>query len=176
MTNVIKKNGVNFGIILAVYFILRTALIYTIDLKLFVNSWFGFVDLIVSIILAIIAIAKTKKALGGFISFKEAFSVYFLTILIGLVIYSIFNIILFNVIDPAAKEIVKEHTIEYTVNMMKKFGSIDTQTLKETVAKLRETDSFSIPQQLLGLGISLLMYAVIGLIVAVAMRKNKVFE
>jgi len=175
MTNTIKKNGVTFGIILAAYFVIRTALVYSIDLKLFVSGWFGFVDFIVLLVLTIVAIAKAKKAMGGFISFKEAFTVYFITVLIGLVTYTVFNMLLFNVIDPEAKEIVREEVITKTVETMKSFGG-DSAMLKETITKMRETDSFSIPQQALGLGMGLLMYSVIGLIVAVAMKKNKPFD
>jgi hypothetical protein len=175
MTNVIKKNGVTFGIILAAYFVIRVALMYSIDLKLFTNGWFSLVDLIALLALTIIAIGKTKKAMGGFISFKEAFTVYFITILIGFVVYTIFNMLLFNVIDPGAKEVLQEEVIRKTVETMKSFGG-DSAMLKETVTKMRETDSFSIPQQALGLGMALLMYSVVGLIVAAVMKKNRPFE
>lgn len=175
MTNTIKKNGVTFGIILAAYFIVRTALIYSIDLKLFTSGWFTLVDFIAILTLTIIAISKTKKAMGGFIAFKEAFTVYFIAILIGLTTYTIFNMLLFNVIDPDAKEIVKEEVIQKTVETLKSFGG-DSTVIKETVTKMRETDSFSIPQQALGLGIALLMYAVVGLIIAAIMKKNRPFD
>lgn len=172
MTNVIKKNGINFGIILAIYFVLRTALIYSIDLKLFVNGWFGFLDFVVTIIITIIAVYQAKKAMGGFIAFKEAFTTYFIATVIGLVTYSLFNILLFNVIDPAAKETVQEHVLEKTVEAMQQFGA-DSDSIRETAKGMRETDSFSIPQQLLGLGISIIIYSIIGLIIAAIMKKNK---
>lgn len=175
MTNVIKKNGVTFGIILAAYFVIRIALMYSIDLMLFANGWISLFDFIVLLTLTIVAIAKTKKAMGGFISFKEAFTVFFITILIGFVAYTLFYLLLFNVIDPGAKEILQEEVIRKTVETMKNFGG-DSAMLKETVTKMRETDSFSIPQQALGLGMALLMYSVVGLIVAVAMKKNKPFD
>jgi hypothetical protein len=173
-TNTMKKTGVTFGLILAAYLVLRTTLIYSIDLTLFVNGWLGFIDFLVALVLTIVAIAKVKKSMGGFISFKEAFSVYFITIAIGLTVYTIYNMILFNVIDPEAKQVVQEHVIESTIGTMQKFGA-DSAMIKESVTKMRETDSFSIPQQLLGLAITLIVYSIIGLIVAVAMRKNKTY-
>ena len=81
MTEAIKKNGVNFGIIMAAYFVVRTSLMYAIDLKLFTNGWISLFDFIVALTLSIIAISKAKKALGGYISFKEAFTIYFLNII-----------------------------------------------------------------------------------------------
>lgn len=172
MTDAVKKNGITFGIIIAVYFVLRVSIMYAIDISLFANGWISAIDFVVCLTLSIVAISKAKSAMGGFISFKEAFTVYFLNVLIGMTVYTLFIIILFNIIDPAAKETVNELVVTKTIEGMQSFG-VDSATLKKTAEDLRAKDSFSVANQLLGLPIGLAISSVIGLIVAAAMKKNK---
>lgn len=174
MNDIIKKNGVTFGIILGVYFILRTTIMYSVDLKLFVNGFIGIGDFIVSLILGVIAVSKAKKSLGSFITFKEAFTTYFIAMVIGLSMYTVFNIILFNVIDPGAKDILKQHFMEYALNMMQSLGGGNNSAIiKQSVEQIKNTDTFGPFEQLKGLVISILLYSVVGLIVAAIMKKNK---
>jgi len=172
MTEAVKKNGINFGIAIAIYFVLRTSLMYTIDLKLFTNGWISLLDLIVAVTLTILAISKAKKALGGFISFKQAFTVYFLNTLISFFIYTLFIILLFNVIDPEASEIVHNYNIEKTVEGMQNFG-VDSKTIRETAEKMKESNTFSVSNQLIGFPIGVGISCIIGLIIAAIMKKNK---
>ncbi len=58
----------------------------------------------------------------------------FIYAIVGIAISVVFNIILFNVIDPGAKETVKELSIEAAVDMMKKFNT-PTAAIKEAVEK-----------------------------------------
>ena len=44
----------------------------------------------------IISTAKSKKINGGYLSFKEAFSSYFITIAIALIIHTLVSIIIFK--------------------------------------------------------------------------------
>ncbi len=172
MTEAIKKNGVTFGIIMAAYYVLRGSIMYAVDLELFTNSWIKLFDFIITLALSIIAISKAKSALGGYISFKNAFVVYFINILIGLVVYSIFIIVLFNIIDPAAKDTLQEYTIKSTVEGMQKFGA-DSDMIRETAKNMQKSNPYSTGNQLLGLPIAIAISCVIGLIVAAIMKKNK---
>lgn len=171
MSEAIKKNGVSLGIVLSVFLVLRTAIMYLVDLKLFVNGWIGLVDFVVIIVIGCIAIARAKKELGGFINFKEAFTTFFISSTIGLTIYTLFTFILFNFVDPEAKETVKTHLIEYTVNMMQKFGG-NSEMMKASLDSIKNDDMFSLGSQLQGLLVSIIIYTIVGLIVAVAF-KNK---
>ena len=75
---------------------------------------------------------QTRKALVNNYSFKDAFTTYFIYAIIGIAISVVFNIILFNFIDPSAKETVKELSIEAAVEWMKKFNT-PTSAIKEAV-------------------------------------------
>jgi selenophosphate synthase len=171
MNEVIKKNGLNYGVIVGILMILITATMYAIDLKLFVNNWIGAVNFIIIITLGCISVSKSKKALGGFMSFKEAFSGFFICVAVGIGIQILFNTLLFNLIDPSAKETITEHMIEYTVNLMKGFG-VPTDALKKAVEEIEKTDSFGPIGQLKAYFWQVLVYSLIGLIVALIFRNK----
>ena len=171
MNEIIKKNGINYGVIIGLFSVLVTASIYSINLKLFTSPWIGVSSLIIYIIIGVLLVISTKKQLNNIISFKEAFTVYFLAAVIGSVISTLFNIVLFNFIDPQAKETIKEQTIKYTVEMMEKFGA-PASSVNETIQKLNETDNFSTGNLITGMAFSLVFAAILGLILA-AIFKSK---
>lgn len=171
MNEIIKKNGIKFGVIAGVIGVLITAGIYIIDLKLFTAWWLGIISILIYLVLGIVLMIQTKKALQNNFSFKDAFTTYFIYAIVGIAISVVFNIILFNVIDPGAKETVKELSIEAAVDMMKKFNT-PTAAIKEAVEKMEEQDQFETFQQLKGSIFSIIFSAIFGVILA-AIFKSK---
>ncbi|MCG2610514.1 DUF4199 domain-containing protein [Flavobacterium sp. SM15] len=171
MNPIIKQNGINYGLAMGIISVLFTASLYAIDLKLFTNMWLGIIMIVVYLVIGIILVSKTKKQLNGLITFKEAFTVYFIAAAIGAAISVVFNILLFNVIDPAAKETLNNEVIEYTVNMMKKAGT-PSDKLKEIVEKMQETDNYSVGNQSKGLVFSLIFSAIFGSLLALIFRNK----
>lgn len=171
MNEIIKKNGISFGIILGLFSIVITTAIYVTDLSLFTKPWIGIISIVVSIAIGVILVSKTKKQLNGQISFKGAFSVYFLAAVIGGLISTIYNYLLFNVIDPEAKEKIKEIITKYTIELMEKIGTPQEQ-LNEIIQKMGETDNYSLGNLFFGYAISLIFSAIFGLILA-AIFKSK---
>ena len=80
--------------------------------------------------------------------------------------------ILFNVIDPQAAETLTELTIESTRKMMEGFGAPEAQ-INETLQQMQDENQFSILNQLKGYGFQLILYALIGLIVALIFREKE---
>ncbi len=174
MNEIIKKNGINFGIILGLISVLFTTVIYAVDLHLFTSWWIGIVSIIIAITIGVVLVSKTKKQMGGIISFKEAFTVYFIAAAIGSFISTLFYYILFNFIDTEAKETIKEITLKYTADMMEKFGA-PAASVNETMQKLAETDNYSLGNLTFGFAIGLVLQAIFGLILA-AIFKSKPSE
>jgi Protein of unknown function (DUF4199) len=142
MNEIIKKNGVSFGVMTGILSALITAAIYAIDLNLFVKWWIGIVIMLVYIIIGIVLLSKTKKELKGVFTFKEAFTTYFISAVIGIVISVGFNILLFNVIDPSAKDTINEIVIKYTAETMQKFGA-PSVAVNEAIKKMQENNPYS---------------------------------
>lgn len=172
MNEIIKKNGINFGIITGVISVLITSSIYIVDLSLMTKWWLGLTILVVYIVIGCVLLAKTKKDLGGFMSFKEGFTTYFISALIGIAISVIFNILLFNVIDPEAAVTLKEMTLKSTADMMKNFGA-PTSEIKKAIEKMEDYDQFSTLEQLKGSIWSIVGASIFGLILAAIFKKDK---
>ena len=171
MENSIKSNAINYGLYLGAFLALLTVIVYAINLDMMTNTWYGIFILLMIIVFGIVSVAKAKGILEGYISFKQSFTTYFLTILIGLVISTVVSYIIFNIIDPDAAIAIKEKTIEATINMMEGFGA-PAETIAEQVDKMEKDNQFSIGNIVQGLAMQLIIFSIIGLIVAAIMKKN----
>lgn len=171
VNEIVKKNGITYGIIIGVVSALITAVIYAVDINLFLSGWLGAAIIGVYIVIAIILLIKTKKELNGVFPFKDAFTTYFIAALIGIAISTLFNIVLFNVIDPSVKDTLKEITAKYTVEMLKKFGT-PTSAINEAVKKLNESNPYSAIELLKGSIFSIVINCIFGLIMAAFFKSN----
>ena len=123
MENSIKSIAKNYGTYLGGLLALLTVLVYAVSLDMMTNVWYGIFILLLIVVFGIVSVAKTKGESEGYISFKQSFTAYFITILIGLVISTVVSYIIFNIIDPEAAEAIKEKTIEASIAMMEGFGA-----------------------------------------------------
>jgi len=171
MEKSLKSIATNYGLYLGVFLALVTVLAYAINLELLTNMWVGILILISIIIFGIISVAKVKQAQNGFASFKQAFTSYFITVLIGLLISTLVSFLLFNVIDTDAAEVLKEKTIEKTVQMMEGFNT-PTEVIDKSVEEMESQNQYSIGNITKGLAGYLVVFSIIGLIVAAAMKKS----
>ena len=171
MENSIKSSAINHGLYLGGLLSILTVLVYAVKLDLMTNTLYGISLLLVIVAFGIISIAKGKGIQEGFISFKQSFTAYFITVLIGLVISTIVSYIIFNIIDPEAAEAIKEKTIEASIKMMEGFGA-PPDTIAEQVDKLEKGNQFSIGNIAQGLAGQLVIFSIIGLIAAAIMKKN----
>lgn len=171
MNEIIKQNGIKFGIIGGLINIAIVLGIYLTDYKLFASSGIGLISLIASVAISISLFIVTKKQLNGQLSFKEGFTTYFIYTINSIAIATLFQILLYNVIDPELKAKVTEIVIEKTAEMMKSIGG-SNEILKDTIKKLKEEDSFSVGNQIFGAVWTLALSCIWGLILA-AIFKSK---
>jgi len=171
MNEIIKKNGVSFGVMTGVLSALITAAIYAIDLNLFVKWWLGIIIILVYLIIGIVLLSKTKKELKGIFTFKEAFTTYFISAVIGIVISVGFNILLFNVIDPSAKDTINEIVIKYTAETMQKFGA-PSVAVNEAIKKMQENNPYSTIELLKSSVFSIGGSALFGLLLALIFKSK----
>lgn len=171
MNEIIKKNGIQFGIITGAASVLITTLLYVINPELFISSWLGFVKFGIFTIIAITLLTKTKKALAGIFPFKDAFTTYFISAVIGLLIATIFEIVLFHLIDPSLKETLKELSIKFMAEFLQKLGAPSSE-IKKAIDQIENTDQFSIGKLVQGFFIYTVLSSIFGLILA-AIFKSK---
>ena len=167
-----KKISTSYGVYLGIALILIVVLAYAFDLSLFTKWWFGIGLLAFVIIMASMATSKAKKISASLFTFKDAYGAYFLTVFIGTLISLLFGVILFNVIDPQAAETLTELTIESSRKMMESFGAPESQ-IDAALQEMQENNQYSLMNQLKGYGFQLILYAIIGLIVALIFREKE---
>ena len=166
--SIATNNGLYLGGILAAI----TVLAYAAYLDLFTKWWFGIISAIIIIVFGVMSISKSRALQNGIISFKEAFTSYFLTVIIGLALATIVSFVIFNIIDPEAAETLKQKTIEMTINMMEGFGA-PAETVAEQVDQLEKLDQFSIGNTLKNLAYQIVFFSVIGLIASLIMKRTE---
>lgn len=171
MKDAIKSNASRFGLIAAAISVGYTLLAYLVDITLMVNYFAGIGLWIVGLIIFILAVSRAKKQMGGFITFRDAFSTFILAYIIFALISTSFNILLFGVIDTAAAEEIRELTIEAQVELMENIGAPEDQ-IEENIQMLEEGNPYGIGSLVQGFFWGIVIYAIIGLIVAAIMKKN----
>ncbi len=168
----LKKIASQLGLFLGLALIVLTSIAYAVDLNLFTKWWYGVGIMFLVVSFGCVAAVRTKKAAGGFLGFKETFISYFITVVVGVAIYTAYSILLFNVIDPEAKDIITENVIKYTIDMMQGFGAKPAD-INKIVEDMKNTDNFGFVGQAKGLIWNILIYSVIGLIAALIIKREK---
>ena len=119
-----KSIAVNNGLYLGGILALISVLIYAVNLDLFTEWWLGIILFLVVVVYGVLTAIKSRTSLGGFISFKQAFTSYFITIAIGTLIATIVGIAIFTFIDPEAATYLNEQILLLTKQTMERFGML----------------------------------------------------
>ena len=115
-----------------------------------------------------------RTNIGGYMSYKESFKFSFLVMTVSYVIGIIFNIVLYTVIDPGLPEVIKQITIEKTVEMMEGFGSSD-EVIDATIEGVEKgIDDSTTPMGLIKSSPwGLLFLALLSLLTSAFIKKNR---
>ena len=168
----IKTKGINFGLGYGLYLILLTLYAYVLDNSFFASFWFlGFV-IIGFFVNGFWVIASLKKAQEGYVTFKEAFTVFFISNAFGLLLSTLITILIFIVIDPELQTVVKDLTISKTTEMMENFGA-PSEAIDEAIENIKVQDNFSIAAQIKGYFSTLAISSIIGLLLSLILKKKK---
>ena len=113
--------------------------------------------------------ARQRKAMGGFISLKDAFSAIFVAILISTLISSVWGIIYAKWIDPNVTEKVKESTLAFMEGM-----KVPQEKLDSTAADLDKQLSESLKPGILiyNYAKSLVIMSIFGFICALIVKRE----
>ena len=175
MNEIIKKNGIKFGLILGGIGILSQLTVYLLGGITKENAITGSIIQIVFwlayLITRIVQCSNTKKELNGFITFKELFTTLTITITIGILISQTFTFLLNNFIDAEYGKLMNEFINDQQViaaNATKSFTKVSSEDLKE----IAKTDNFSIIKILQGSAMAFLISSIMNLILA-AIFKSK---
>ena len=167
----VKESAIQYGLILGGILAILIVMMYALNQDLFLEWWIGIVVIPLIIIgTGIVSTAKSKDLLGGIMTFKEAFTAYFITIALGLLISTAVGILIFSIIDPELAKYIQEQSIEISRGIMERFDT-PPEMIEEELDKLRGVDNYSFTSQLKSYFGSLVFFSVIGLLVGLIFKK-----
>ena len=175
--NSLLNHSLKFGFIIGIINIIIGVLAYMVGESLMVKWWFGLLVLVINIALLVYSGNQYRASLGGYMNFKTAFSVTFVTFVIAGILGTIFNILLYQVIDPELPGRLSKAAVEQAEKMMTNMGA-STDRVDEQLSAIEERmdGQFSLMGQLKGFGIGIIIYAVISLILGAILKKSEKLE
>lgn len=170
MTNKILVNGVITGAVTSLYM----ALLYSAGMETFSNWLLSSLMYPIIIGLTCYFTAQLKKQfLEEAFNFLQTFVVILSIMMVAALVSTVWNIILFNVIDTSLAKELSERILEQTAETMEKWGAPES-TMKETLKGMRDLPSqFKPIAQLLSWLKGGIFMAIISLICAVFMRRKE---
>lgn len=166
-----NSSAINYGLYLGAALSLITVAIYAVNIDLILEFWLGIFLFFIVLACGVASAINTRKLLNGFLSFKKAFTSYFITIAVGTLIATVVGIAIFTYIDPEAAVYLNEQTLILSKQMMERFG-MPQEAMQVALEEAGKKDNFSLEMQAQGFVFKLAFYAVIGLIVALIVKKT----
>ncbi|MBB1150201.1 MULTISPECIES: DUF4199 domain-containing protein [unclassified Myroides] len=171
MKNPLNKVGITFGIVLALYYILFNCTLFFTDQTLFANKFVGFFNMAIIIIIGVLCVFAAKRKMGGYLTFREAFTPFLIMIAIGVTMNFVLYNVLFQLVDPSAKDVINKVLHDMLVETLNNSGLPQAQ-IDEQFAKAKELNQFEPKSQLFMWAGSILRNSILGLLLA-AIFKNK---
>lgn len=167
------QHALRWGLIVGAISIVLTGVFYAVDYTMLANWKTGIFMFVLFIGLAIYAGINYRGEAGGYLSYGKAFQHAFMLMAISGLLSTIFNIVLYTIIDPELPGKLAEATMETTRAMMERFGMPEDQmdqALED--ARRRSENQFTPVGLLISYGIGLIIYAVLSSITSIFVKKN----
>jgi hypothetical protein len=173
MTDPIKKIGFRNGFLLGCLLILFSTYINFFHLELLTNVWLGFSTVFVLIVFGIVSILQTKVKLGGLITFKESFSSYFYTILMGNLMSTLYLLLLYVLLlSPETKELIRQGMRDFDISLLQQ-NQMSQKNIDDTLEFYKTYNPFTISTVFTGFIKYLLRDCLIGFLVALIFRNKR---
>lgn len=161
------------GSMAALISVILSLVAYIISVELLLGWQLGVAQAILIITTMVVVSRAIRTDEGGFISFWRVFAHIMISVLCILFASALFNVLLFDVINPNLVDVVLDISLERAEDMMKKFGlegDLLEETMKETEKEIRK--GFTLAGMFKGVIFSSIFWGLIGLIVAATHNKT----
>ncbi|MBL6662775.1 MAG: DUF4199 domain-containing protein [Flavobacteriales bacterium] len=174
MKDYILKNGLVFG---AISIILNSAA-YSLGVDFFMSPALLISKIVIYVTVIIFLVLNFRKIIGGYISFKDTFSVSLGITAAGSFISTLFIILLFNFIDSNFAVLIKEATIEKLMMSLEQMpeGNAFYENIENSIDEIEKTNIYSVNNQWKALIQEIFSYSVISVIIALFIKKDKPIE
>lgn len=168
----IKKISSRQGLYLGAILSLLTIITYFINWDVFLSPWFQFSKFLIVVSLAIYATLLSRKAYFHDFSFRDGFSAFFITIAVGLGIFTLVNWLLFDFLVIEAGHYINNSAIEIRREQLESLDQ-DSKKIEEEINFLKENYQFSFKSQFKGYLINLVLYCLIAPLAALIFKTKK---
>ena len=174
MKDYILKNGLILGSISITLLVAS----YAIGVDFFLNDTWSVIKGILPYVVLIFLVIEYKKLVGGYISFKETFTVTLGITVAGAFLSTFFSILLFNFIDPDFAVQLKDFTVEKLAIQLDQLPESNAMysVMETLIEQTQEEDIYSISNQASALFYSLFFHILFSAIIAAFIKKNKPVE
>jgi len=171
-----KKNvGVLYGLLNAGAGIVFTVILYLGGAKMFVNP-IAYLGICIPIVVCVLGGLAQRKQQGGYLEFSEALKVTFLILIIGSLIATIFQYVLFNYIDVPFRQALAQESAAKTEQIMRRFGAPE-EKIDKAVEETLNGNNYTIARLFLAFALGSIFWFIVALIVsAIIKRKRPPFE
>ena len=173
-TPTLYQHAAKWGMIMAGVSIFLTVLFYIVDYTVLITLKYLLLLILIYLSVVIFAGINYRKSIGGYLSYGQAFLNGFIILAVAGLIGTVFNLILYYVIDPELPQKLIDASIENTREIMEKFGvSGDQADEALEKAKTEASKKLSITGQAMGYVWLLVISAVVSAITSLFVRKNQ---
>jgi hypothetical protein len=160
-----------FGMFSALASVLVFVVIYIGGVAWF-SSPLAWLSYVVPIVFCVIACITAKKSNEGYLEFKEALKICFgILVLTGLA-SSIVSYVLFNYIDVAFADSLKQLSIEKTQEIMEKF-KVPAEETEKAINTIANKNIFALGEIIKGFTLGCIGYFIEALIIAAIIKKKR---
>jgi uncharacterized membrane protein YcgQ (UPF0703/DUF1980 family) len=169
-----KEGVIRYGILVGGIVSAYIALLYSAGMEVFANWWYSALMYPVSIgLICYFSIQLRNKNPEAPFQFKHAFVLLLSMLMLATLVSTVWNILLFNVIDKTIAKELSVRIIEETEETMEKWGA-PQEAIKETLKEMRDLpEQFKPVAQLLGWLKGGLFMAIISLICASFIKRKE---
>ena len=133
-----KNSVIRYGIVVGVVISAYMALLYAAGMDVFANWWYSVIMYPISIgMICYFTIQLRNKHADEPFQFKQTFVILLSMFMLAMLVSTVWNIILFNVIDTTLAKELSERILEETAETMEKWGAPE-ETIKETLKEMRD--------------------------------------
>jgi hypothetical protein len=170
---VLINYALRWGAIMGMTILIIQLMVYLLSKSSLVSFTYGIVNFVLQVIILVVAVYMYRKNItNGLLSFKEGFTIVMLIFAGSALINSVFQFLLYNVIDPELSTYIYERTLEMTTNMMEKFGAPEEE-IEKAIEKINPEDLKLTAQRLVtNYFFSLLFGVFFAVIIAAIFRKK----
>ena len=167
----LKKNSIDLGIKLGTLLFMITAILYVINIEFFYNGLKTALFFPTILGFGIYSVYSSRNHLKKIITFKEAFTAYFICVAIGYLIATIGDVVIFKFISPETARLINEESMILTKQGLEMM-QVSSNDIDIALEKMQNNPVYSYSNIISNYFIIVLINAVFGMIPALIFKKS----